>query len=92
MISSSFTFSFSYSSVSLVSNEIYTQKEKEMHLENTCLYLPSQVVGAYNNRMHRMMRQPPPPPPPPPQPSISTARSYPSRNSIRLLNDSIKPK
>jgi hypothetical protein len=63
-----------------------------MYLQNTCLNLPSQVVGAYNNRMHRMMRQPPPPPPPPPQPSISTARSHSSRNSIRLLNDSIKPK
>ncbi len=61
-----------------------------MYQENTCLYLPSQVVGAYDNRMHRMMRQPPLLPPPPP--SILTSRPQLSRNSPRLFNESIKPK
>jgi hypothetical protein len=50
------------------------------------------VVGAYDNRMHRMMRQPPRPPPPPLPSSKSSGRPHLSRNSTRLANESIKPK
>ena len=66
---------------------VYKEKERE---RDVCLHLLSQVVDLYGNRMHRMTRQPPPPPPP--QPSLTIAKPHPSRNSSRLLNESIKPK
>ena len=61
-----------------------------MYQENTCLHLPTQVTGGYDNRMHRMMRQPQPPPPPPPPPPTRKPRL--TRNPTRQLNESMKPK
>jgi hypothetical protein len=64
-----------------------------MYRESTRLHLPSQMDGGYDNRMHRMMRQRPQPPPLPPlKSSKSSGRPDPSRGSVHLANESIKPK
>ncbi|CAF0891844.1 unnamed protein product [Rotaria sp. Silwood1] len=60
-----------------------------MYKENTYTHLPSQMVGAYDNRMVRRSQPPLPPPPPPPR---STTKPHSSQNSVHLLNESIKSK
>lgn len=63
-----------------------------MYKENTYVHLPNHMIGSYDDRMHRMVRQNQPPFPPPPPPPRTTAKAHFSQSSTRILNESIKSK